>query len=103
MALVAKGVSRQDAHEKIRVHSQAAARVIKQEGKPNDLLERIEEDGFFKPVLPELRTKLTNPHTFVGRAPEQVQKFAGPGGPVEKAIEPYRSTMSTARAAQLHV
>ena len=40
MAAVSAGGDRQDLHERIRQHSQAAAAVVKQEGKPNDLLER---------------------------------------------------------------
>jgi adenylosuccinate lyase len=103
-ALVAKGVSRQDAHEKIRVHSQAAGAVVKQEGKDNDLIERIRGDGFFEPVLGELQ-ELLDPRTFVGRAPEQVEKFTGGGGVVERALEPYREAIgrSDDKGAELHV
>ena len=41
MAAVAAGGDRQELHERIRRHSQAAARAVKQEGKPNDLLDRL--------------------------------------------------------------
>ena len=34
----------QELHEKIRVHSMAAGKVVKEEGKENDLLERIAND-----------------------------------------------------------
>ena len=37
MDAVKLGGDRQELHEKIRVHSQAAARAVKEEGKPNDL------------------------------------------------------------------
>ena len=100
MALVAKGVSRQEAHEKIRVHSHAAAFVVKQEGKDNDLIERIQQDAFFGPILGEL-PKLLDPKTFIGRAPEQVEKFTGPGGPVEAATKPYREAIAKSVPAQL--
>ena len=41
MAAVAAGGDRQDLHERIRKHSQAAAAVVKQRGGSNDLLERM--------------------------------------------------------------
>ena len=41
MALVARGVSRQEAHEQIRVLSHEAGAEVKQHGRDNDLLERI--------------------------------------------------------------
>lgn len=104
MALNAKGVSRQEAHEKIRVHSQAAGEAVKVHGKDNDLIERIERDSFFEPILQEL-PQLLDPLTFVGRAPEQVEKFTGPMGPVEKALEPYTTAVAKAGAsgAEMHV
>ena len=49
MAAVAAGGNRQDLHERIRRHSQAAAAVVKEQGGPNDLLERLAAD----PALPK--------------------------------------------------
>lgn len=74
MRIVAKGGSRQDAHERIRVLSHEASAVVKLEGKDNDLIERISKDEFFKPIWAELG-ELLKPETFVGRAPEQVEQF----------------------------
>ena len=34
-------------HELIRQHSMAAGRVVKEEGKPNDLIDRIAQDSKF--------------------------------------------------------
>ena len=48
--------------------------VVKGEGKPNDLLERIASDDLFKPVHAKL-DQLMEPSQFVGRAPEQVDEF----------------------------
>lgn len=103
-ALTAKGISRQEAHEKIRVHSHAAGAVVKGEGKENDLIERIRGDAFFEPIWQEL-PRLLDPLTFVGRAPEQVAKFVAPGGPVETALEPYREAVARAgiSGAEMHV
>ncbi|MHC4202000.1 MAG: adenylosuccinate lyase, partial [Planctomycetota bacterium] len=72
MAGVAAGGDRQDLHEKIRVHSQAAARRVKEEGAENDLLERLAGDPAFAKV--DLMG-MTDPRRFVGRAPEQVDEF----------------------------
>ena len=74
MAMVRRGGDRQEIHEAIRVHSHDAARVVKEEGGDNDLLERIRNDSFFKPIHDDLAA-LLDPSTFVGRAPEQVHQF----------------------------
>lgn len=54
MRLCAQGESRQEAHEQIRVLSHEAGSVVKNEGKPNDLVERIRSNAFFKPIWGEL-------------------------------------------------
>ncbi|KAH8823959.1 adenylosuccinate lyase [Flagelloscypha sp. PMI_526] len=74
MALVKKGGSRQEAHERIRVLSHEAAHQVKQLGLENDLIERIRKDDYFDPVKEDLDT-LLDPKSFVGRAPEQVDEF----------------------------
>lgn len=71
---VKAGGDRQELHEAIRVHSMAAGAVVKGEGKPNDLLERIAKDSLFAAVHSKLDT-LVEPSLFVGRAPEQVDEF----------------------------
>jgi adenylosuccinate lyase len=72
MAGVAAGGDRQDLHERIRKHSLAAGAAVKDEGKPNDLLERLAADAAFAKV--DL-SKTLDPAKFVGRAPEQVDEF----------------------------
>ena len=74
MEEVKRGGDRQELHERIRVHSMEAARMVKQEGLPNDLIERIEKDPFFKMSNEELEQAL-EPEHFIGRAPEQVSDF----------------------------
>jgi adenylosuccinate lyase len=71
---VAAGVSRQDAHEVIRVHSIAAARAMKDEGKPNDMLDRLAADPAWPVRSDDLRTSL-DPVRFIGRAAHQVDDF----------------------------
>lgn len=74
MECVKAGGDRQELHEAIRVHSMAAGAVVKGEGKPNDLMERIAKDPLFAAVHAKLDT-LIEPQLFVGRAPEQVDEF----------------------------
>lgn len=50
MKLVNKGVSRQEAHERIRVLSLKTVHAMKMEGRKNDLIERIKKDDFFVSV-----------------------------------------------------
>ena len=72
LAAVQAGGNRQELHEKIRVHSQAAARRVKAEGKGNDLIERLKADEAFASIDIDA---LLDPAGFVGRAPEQVDEF----------------------------
>ena len=74
MDAVKKGGNRQELHEKIRVHSIAAGKAVKEEGAPNDLIERILNDESFGLTREEIEKTLT-PESFVGRAPEQTEEF----------------------------
>lgn len=71
---VKAGGDRQELHEVIRVHSMEAGAVVKGEGKPNDLMERIKNDSNFAAVHAKLDTMM-DPKLFVGRAPQQVDEF----------------------------
>jgi adenylosuccinate lyase len=84
MAAVAKGGDRQDLHERIRQHSQAAANVIKQQGGSNDLLQRLRDDEAFAAVDFEAATDVRQ---FVGRAPEQVMEF------IASEVDPIRQQL----------
>ena len=91
MAGVSAGGDRQELHEAIRVHSQAAARAVKQDGKDNDLLERLAKDPAFADVSGMLKS-MTDPRRFVGRAPSQVSDFVrGVIGPIRRK---YRKMMA---------
>lgn len=81
MAMVQAGGDRQVCHEKIRVLSHQAGAVVKQEGKDNDLIERVKNDSYFKPIIQQLDTVL-DASTFIGRAPEQVTEF------IEEEVKP---------------
>ncbi|MGN0746204.1 MAG: adenylosuccinate lyase [Aristaeellaceae bacterium] len=74
MDAVKKGGNRQELHEKLRVHSQAAARVVKEEGGKNDLIDRICADPAFMVTREEVEAIL-QPEQFTGRSQQQVEEF----------------------------
>ncbi|OAA46754.1 adenylosuccinate lyase [Beauveria brongniartii RCEF 3172] len=102
MRLCATGVSRQEAHEQIRVLSHQASAVVKNEGKPNDLVDRIKSSDFFQPIWGELDGML-KAELYTGRSAEIVDKYCGPGGSVEKALAPYREYIKGAATTELSV
>ena len=81
MHATARGGDRQELHERIRQHSMAAARRMKDEGADADLLDRIATDEAFGLSAGEL-AELVDPLRFVGRAPDQVARF------LESAVAP---------------
>ncbi len=81
MAAVAAGADRQDVHERIRRHSIAAAAEVKEHGRPNDLIARLKGDSSFAKLNLDL---LLDAKSFVGRAPEQVDRF------IEAEVDPMR-------------
>ncbi|HEX3725889.1 MAG TPA: adenylosuccinate lyase [Pirellulales bacterium] len=90
MAAVAAGGDRQDLHERIRRHSQAAAAVVKEQGAANDLLARLASD----PAFAGLDWKaMLDPAGFVGRAPQQVDEF------LSQVVAPLRARYPAAVAA----
>lgn len=74
MQAVKKGGDRQELHERLRQHSQAAARVVKEEGGENDLIDRVCADPLFNLTREEILAEM-QPIAFVGRAPQQVTEF----------------------------
>jgi adenylosuccinate lyase len=72
MAGVKAGGNRQELHEKIRLHSQAAAAQVKSFAKPNDLIRRLQTDISFATID---FAKVLDPQAYIGRAPQQVDEF----------------------------
>lgn len=60
MKLVQKDVSRQEAHERVRVLSLETVHAMKMEGSKNNLIERIKRDGFFVRIILTITCVLTN-------------------------------------------
>ena len=74
MKAVKKGGDRQVLHEIIREHAQRAAAVVKKQGKPNDLISRIETDERFGLTKEEIE-ECVDPKDFIGLCPLQVEDF----------------------------
>lgn len=87
MAAVAAGGDRQTLHERIRQHSQAAASRVKNEGKPNDLLERLGNDPAFEGVDLQAALEVSQ---LKGRATQQVDEF------VSEVVDPIRQRYPSA-------
>lgn len=74
MDAVKAGGDRQELHERIRELSMEAGRMVKAEGKDNNLLELIAADPAFNLTLEDLQ-KVMNPEKYTGRAREQTENF----------------------------
>jgi adenylosuccinate lyase len=87
MEAVKNGGDRQKLHEKIRIYSMEAARAVKDEGKPNDLLSRIAADADFGLTEDDIE-KLLEPSMYIGRSASQVEEF------VNERIRPITDRLS---------
>ena len=89
---VKHGGDRQDLHEKIRQLSMQAGAQVKEEGKPNDLMDRIVADGSFG-IKAEDVPAILNPELYIGRAPQQVSEFLE--GEVQPVLDANRDHIDT--------
>ena len=74
MSAVKKGGNRQELHERLRVHAIAAAKVVKEEGADNDLIDRVCADSVFGLHREEI-DEILEPASFTGRAANQVEDY----------------------------
>ena len=74
MDAVKAGGDRQEVHERIRELSMKAGRRVKEDGKPNNLLELIAADPMFHLDAEKLE-KSMDPKKYVGCAPRQVEVY----------------------------
>jgi adenylosuccinate lyase len=72
MAAVEQGADRQEIHERIRVHSRAAAEKQRSGSTVNDLMDRLAADPAFRSV--DFK-QVSDIRKYVGRAPQQVDEF----------------------------
>lgn len=80
--------------------SHQAGAVVKQEGKPNDLIDRIRTREFFTPIIPELQA-LIDPATFTGRSAQIVEELVSTK--VATALEKYSDVLGAVKDAELNV
>ena len=99
MACVKLGADRQEYHELIRRHAQAAGMRVKQEGLDNDLLERLKADKHFQgkarggALSAELDWDgVMDPMKYIGRSVEQTERF------IKEVVEPLRDQYGDAIA-----
>jgi adenylosuccinate lyase len=88
MEAVKKGGDRQELHESIRVHAMEAAKQVKDEGKTNDLLQRIIRDPVFGLSIEDI-DQLMTPEDYIGRSSNQVTEFLEYY--IKPVIETYKS------------
>ncbi len=74
MESVKRGGNRQELHERLRVHSHAAAAKVKLDGGANDLIDRIAADDAFPLTREEIESHL-DPSKYIGRCVSQVEEF----------------------------
>ncbi len=98
MMAVKKGGNRQELHERLRVHSIEAGRMVKEQGLENDLISLIAADPAFGLSLSELEDIL-KPEAFTGLAPQQTRDFVEQVA--KPALAPYQGQM--ARRTDLRV
>lgn len=75
MAAVEKGESRQKMHEVVKEHAFAAGRRVKEEGKDNDLFQRLAGDDRIPFSLTEIHQMVGDHSQFTGRAEKQTEEY----------------------------
>ncbi|KAG5443210.1 Adenylosuccinate lyase [Clonorchis sinensis] len=93
------GADRQECHERIRQHSQAAAAEVKLKGRPNDLVDRLKDDDYFAPIRDILEEELLAPKRYIGRAVEQVEEFIT--SEVDPALQHYQGKLEASSTVQV--
>lgn len=94
MAAVLAGGDRQKLHERLRQHTQAAAREAKLHGRHNDLMERLARDSAFGGINLKL---ILRPEDYIGLAEEQTVQF------IKRHVDPIRTRYRRALGKQTHL
>ena len=85
-----------------QVLSHEAAYQVKQLGLENDLIDRVRRDTYFDPINNDLE-RLLDPATFIGRAPEQVDKFLREWVEPALADVEFRDALAKAEKVELNI
>lgn len=96
MDAVKAGGDREQLHEQIRIHSIAACSEVYEEGRPNDLYDRLKTDELFGAVDIDKHV-VSDTSTIVGRAPQQVDEF------IADVVAPIREKYSDSLGTQAEV
>lgn len=83
MDAVRAGGDRQALHERIRQHAIAAGKVVKEEGRENDMVDRIAADPAFGLTREQIMQSM-KPEAYIGCCPEQVREL------IENFVDPIR-------------
>lgn len=75
---------------------------MKQLGLENDLIDRVRADPYFDPIKGQLNA-LLEPSTFIGRAPEQVDRFLAEWVRPALADEELKASVEKGGKAELNV
>jgi adenylosuccinate lyase len=75
MEAVKKGRSRQEMHEVIKEHSLISGKMVKENGKENDLLQRLAQDDRIPFSLDQLQAVVGDFSQFTGRASVQTSEY----------------------------
>ena len=75
---------------------------MKQLGLENDLIDRVRRDTYFDPINNDLE-RLLDPATFIGRAPEQVDKFLREWVEPALADVEFRDALAKAEKVELNI
>jgi adenylosuccinate lyase len=82
MSCTAKGYSRQDSHEIIKLHAMEAGRRVKEKALNNDLLDRLAADANIPFSKSELQNLVRDYQQFTGRAAHQTEEY------LEEVVKP---------------
>ncbi len=100
-AAVERGADRQRAHEVIRRHAVEVARLVRNEGRPNDLLERLAADSDLPLSAGDLAALAGDPSRFTGRAADQVRDFLKKT--VRPRLEPFAAALGKEEESRVRV
>lgn len=98
MHAVRAGGDRQTLHERIRQHAMAAGQRVKQDGLPNDLLERIMADPAFSLQADDLPS-LMDAARFTGLAARQAREYLD--GEARQILDKYADVQAPEEAITL--
>jgi len=90
-----RGGDRQVLHERVRIHSQAAADALKSGAAGNDLLDRIAADALFGIDRASIE-RMASPENYTGLSKQQTERFLA--GDVDPILDAERAQIGASVA-----